>query len=89
LNELTARHPREEHWYLAVLATDPLFQGRGVGKALVQPMAARADEVGVATYLETQKEASLAYYQRFGFEVVDEFKVNASPPIWMMQREPR
>jgi len=89
LNELTARHPHEEHWYLAVLATDPLFQGRGVGKSLVGPMLERADSVGVPTYLETQKESNLAYYQRFGFSVVDEFSVDECPPAWTMQREPR
>jgi ribosomal protein S18 acetylase RimI-like enzyme len=89
LNEMTARHPHEEHWYLTMLATDPLYQGRGIGKALVEPMLARADETGVATYLETQKESNLAYYQRFGFEIVDKFSVNASPPLWQMQREPR
>jgi ribosomal protein S18 acetylase RimI-like enzyme len=89
LNELTARHPHEEHWYLAVLATDPLFQGKGVGKSLVEPMLNRADDVGVPTYLETQKESNLAYYQRFGFDIVDEFSVDECPPIWTMQREAR
>ena len=88
LNEMTARHPHEDHWYLSMLATDPRYQGRGIGKALVEPMLACADEVGVATYLETQKELNLAYYQRFGFEVVDKFSVDASPPLWQMQREP-
>ena len=70
-------------------ATDPLFQGRGVGKSLVGPMLERADGVGVPTYLETQKESNLAYYQRFGFNVIDEFSVDECPPVWTMQREPR
>jgi len=89
MNEMTARHPHEEHWYLMILGTDPLHQGRGVGRALLEPMLARADEVGVATFLETQKESNVAYYGRYGFEVVDKFSVDASPPLWQMQREPR
>lgn len=88
LNEMTARHPHEEHWYLTMLATDPLYQGRGIGKALVEPTLARADETGVATYLETAKESNLAYYPRLGFEIVDKFSVDASPRLWQMQREP-
>lgn len=28
-------------------------------------------------------------YRRFGFEVVDRFTVDDSPPLWQMQREPR
>ncbi len=87
LNEMTARHPHDEHWYLAILGTDPLYQRRGVGKALLEPKLARADEAGMATYLKTQTESNLAYYQRFGFEVVDEFTVDDSPPLWQMQRE--
>jgi GNAT superfamily N-acetyltransferase len=29
--EVDRRHPREPHWYLAILATDPSAQGRGIG----------------------------------------------------------
>jgi GNAT superfamily N-acetyltransferase len=89
MNEMTARHPHDEHWYLMVLGTDPLHQGRGVGTALIKPVLERADETGVATFLETQKESNLAYYQRFGFEISDTFSVDDSPPLWQMQRDPR
>lgn len=30
--EVERRHPREPHWYLALLATDPSAQGRGFGQ---------------------------------------------------------
>jgi GNAT superfamily N-acetyltransferase len=89
LNEMTARHPHDEHWYLVILCTDPAHQGRGIGRSLLEPMLARADDVGVATFLETQKESNLAYYGRFGFEIVETFSVDASPPLWQMQRAPR
>lgn len=89
MNEMTARHPHDEHWYLMILGTDALFQGRGVGRALMEPVLARADELGVPAYLETQKEANLAYYQRFGFDVVEKFSVDDSPALWRMQRAPR
>jgi GNAT superfamily N-acetyltransferase len=89
MNEMTARHPHDEHWYLMILGTDPLYQGRGVGTALIEPVLERADETGVAAFLETQKESNLAYYQRFGFEVSDTFSVDDSPPLWQMRREPR
>lgn len=88
MNEMTARHPHEEHWYLMVLGTDPHFQRRGVGRALLEPTLARADEIGLPAYLETQTEANLAYYRRFGFEVVDSFTVGGCPPLWQMQRAP-
>ena len=64
-------HPHEPHWYLAVLGTDPSFQRTGAGTALLEPVLARVDAEGLPAYLETQKEANLAWYGRFGFDVVE------------------
>lgn len=89
LNEVTARHPTGDHWYLGMLATDPLWQGRGVGSKLLQPVLQRADDQGVDVYLETQKESNLAYYGRTGFEVTDTIRLDGCPPIWLMTRRPR
>jgi ribosomal protein S18 acetylase RimI-like enzyme len=89
INEIVKHHPHEEHWYLAVLCTDPRFQGRGVGRALLEPMLARADEAGVITYLETQKESNLAYYRGHGFDMTDVVLVSGSPPVWTMTRPVR
>lgn len=88
MNEITRHHPTEPHWYLEVLATDPKFQARGVGKALLAPILDRADTEGLSVYLETQKESNLAYYQRFRFEVGETLRVAGSPPVWTMIRQP-
>ena len=60
--------PREDHWYLCLLAADPMAWRRGIGTALLEPGLATVDEDGLPAYLETQKEANVAYYRRFGFE---------------------
>jgi GNAT superfamily N-acetyltransferase len=83
-------HPKGPLWYLAVLATDPEFQRSGVGTALVEPIIDRCDTEGIDAYLETQKEDNLAYYRRFGFEVVDRLSpVTDGPPLWTMRRQAR
>jgi len=83
-------HPHDPpHWYLALLGTDPLLQGRGVGGQLLAPVLARADAEGVGAYLETQKERNLVYYRRFGFEVRDEVRRPRAPVVWTMWRDPR
>jgi GNAT superfamily N-acetyltransferase len=89
LNEMPRRHLRDEHWYLQLLSTDPAWQGRGVGTALLEPVLARCDREGFPAYLETQKESNLAYYRRFGFEVTDEIRVRTAPPVWTMTRPSR
>ena len=33
----STHHPKERHWYLQMLGTDPDWQGRGVGSAIMAP----------------------------------------------------
>ncbi|MEZ5323284.1 MAG: GNAT family N-acetyltransferase [Microthrixaceae bacterium] len=89
LREVERRHLHEPHWYLALLATDPTVQGRGVGTALLAPVLERCDEQGIPAYLETQKRTNLSWYARSGFEVVEEVRIGDSPPVWCLRREPR
>ena len=67
--EVERSHPKEPHWYLSLLVVDPDWQRRGFGSRLIRPGLAAADEEGLPCYLETQKEANLAWYARFGFEL--------------------
>jgi GNAT superfamily N-acetyltransferase len=82
-------HPREPHWYLAVLGTDPAHQGRGVGAALVDPVLAQCDAERLGVYLESSKERNIPYYQRFGFAVTGQIDLPEGPPLWPMWRDPR
>jgi GNAT superfamily N-acetyltransferase len=90
LFEVDGLHPKEPHWYLATLGTEPSQQGKGIGSALLASMLATVDEEGYPAYLESSKERNLPLYARFGFDVIDEFRSKVgSPPIWRMWREPR
>jgi GNAT superfamily N-acetyltransferase len=71
-----------------LLGADPLVQGKGVGSRLLQEGVARADADGLPCYLETQKEANLAFYGRHGFAVRDTIEVPGAPTVWTMQRDP-
>jgi len=82
-------HPHHPHWYLSLLAVDPLLQGRGLGTALLGPVLARADAEALSVYLETQKPENLTWYARSGFAVSEELRVGPCPPVWGLTREPR
>ncbi len=83
-------HPRDRHWYLELLAVHPEVQRKGHGGALQDRVYAQADGEQLPSYLETQKEENLAYYRRFGYELVKELRpVRGGPPLWTMRREPR
>lgn len=82
-------HPKEPHWYLAYLGTDPDHQGSGVGSALIEEVTRRCDDQGLPAYLESSKEANLAFYARHGFVESDPLTPGGGPPIWPMWRATR
>ena len=83
-------HPKELHWYLGILGVEPSHQGRGIGEGLLRARLEPADADGISAYLETDKERNLAYYRRFGFELVETLAPDGpeAPPVWTMWREP-
>lgn len=82
-------HPTEPHWYLQTLSIEPASQRSGYGSALMEPALERADADGMPCYLETQREANVPYYRRFGFELTDKVSAGDSPPLWLMWRPGR
>jgi ribosomal protein S18 acetylase RimI-like enzyme len=88
LGQVEVRHPDERHMYLAVLGVDPDRQGQGIGSQLIRPGLDLCDREGLPAYLETGKEANLAFYGRHGFHVVDEIALPKGPPVWFLWREP-
>lgn len=92
LRGLTAvedRHPKEPHWYLAILGTVPQCRGRGVGSALLGPVLARCDSEGLPAYLESSKEENIPFYARHGFRVTGEITLPRGPVVYPMWRDPR
>lgn len=89
LAEIDRARPRQPHWYLATLGTDPPRQGSGVGSSVLAPVLAGLDEEGLPGYLESSKERNLAFYRRHRFEVLREVRLPGAPTIWTMWREPR
>lgn len=75
------------HWWLFLIGVDPSHQQQGLGRALLEPMLARADGEAVPCYLETTNGRNLAYYQRFGFAVTGQAQARASSlTVWSMLR---
>jgi ribosomal protein S18 acetylase RimI-like enzyme len=90
LSTLEAAHPREPHYYLELIGTDPTYQGRGIGSALMRPVLDRCDDEGVGAYLESSKEVNVPFYSRHGFEVIGEIRHRRNGPRqWLMWRDPR
>ena len=86
LNSLRHRDVPTPHWYLSVLGVDPVSQGQGIGGDLLRPILDEAEDTGTRCYLETFTEKNVAFYRRFGFEVVvhESDNANGIPAFWTM-----
>jgi ribosomal protein S18 acetylase RimI-like enzyme len=82
------RHPKEPHWYLQTIGTDPAKQGKGFGSLIMRHQLAIADAENAACYLESSKDTNVPIYQSFGFRVTGEIKLPDGPTIWPMWRDP-
>ena len=88
-NEILRCHPREPHWYLSGIGTDPPVQGTGVGSELMRSRLARCDAEGLPAYLESSKEGNVPFYERHGFKVSGELTISGGGPrLWLMWRDP-
>ncbi len=82
------RHVRGAHYYVRDVGVLPSRQGQGLGSTLLRPTLERCDREGLPAYLEASSERSAALYERLGFSVTRELRVGASPPLWLMRRDP-
>jgi GNAT superfamily N-acetyltransferase len=86
---MEAHHPKSTHYYLGTLGTDPAWQGKGIGSALLKPVLDRCDAEGLPAYLESSNARNVPFYRRHGFDVTSELQVpDGGPTLWLMWREP-
>lgn len=64
-----------EHWFLFIIGVDPKHQRKGYGKKMIEPMLKRIDTENLPVMLDTNKQANIGYYERFGFKVVKTYIV--------------
>jgi uncharacterized protein YhfF/GNAT superfamily N-acetyltransferase len=79
----------EPHWFLDQIAVEPVAQGRGIGRALLEHAIGLTRADGLPLILETGSPDNVPLYERFGFRVLLEADAPAAGPhIWFMRRDP-
>ena len=86
--EWAKRDPDEVHFHLDPLTVRPGSQGQGIGSQLLARFCEATDGRGIGAYLETDQDANVRLYGRFGFVVVDTTEVLGVTNTFMW-REPR
>lgn len=78
-----------KHMYLNALCVSPDHQGNGFSNTLLKPMFKRLDSEKLPCYMETQKPHIVPFYERHGFQVVDEQVIpGTNITNWAMIRDP-
>lgn len=89
LEEIVFAHrPKEPHYYLSTLGTDPDYQGQGIGSTLMRPVLERCDAEKMPAYLESSKAKNTPFYSKHGFEITNEDKLPNGEPFFLMYRHP-
>ncbi|MFW9922487.1 MAG: GNAT family N-acetyltransferase [Candidatus Thorarchaeota archaeon] len=71
--------------YLYVLGVDPENQGKGLGSLLVKKMM-EALPANIPIYLETETKSNVKFYEKLGFEVLNELMVPLLDKVmWEME----
>ena len=81
--------PEDPHFYLGILGVAPAGQGAGLGGRLVDPVLAECDRAGMLAHLESSNPRNIGFYERLGFETVDEYRCGDDPLMSIMTRAPR
>jgi ribosomal protein S18 acetylase RimI-like enzyme len=81
--------PRQPHYYLGTVGTDPSHQRRGLASTLIEFVLVRLDQMVIPAYLEASSVANVRLYTSLGFAVVTEVTIErGGPTLWTMWREP-
>ena len=72
--------PQENHFYVALVATEPDYQGHGYGKMIMSILNSAADECNMACYLEAPEE-NLKFYESVGYQITKPMTISLSSSI--------
>ena len=78
--------PDVPHWLCVYIGVRPDAQGRGIGRALMEPGMSASDHDGVPSHLVSTNAGTATFYERLGYRVLS--VVSAGPgvpalrPMW-------
>jgi ribosomal protein S18 acetylase RimI-like enzyme len=82
MTKMHKKHASGRHWYIYCMGTDPVSQGKGYGKRMMQWMSAVADNSRVPCYLECSGTRNEGFYGSFGFKVVGKEPIKAGQELF-------
>jgi ribosomal protein S18 acetylase RimI-like enzyme len=75
------------YWLCDMIGVDPLLQGRGVGRHMIEAQLNHFDKAKMPCYLETSEARNIAYYQKYGFDPIHHYNIH-NVPVFCLERKP-
>lgn len=75
------------YWLCDMIGVDPLLQGRGVGRHMIEAQLNYLDKAKMPCYLETSEVRNIGYYEKYGFDLIDQYKIH-NVHIFCLQWKP-
>jgi GNAT superfamily N-acetyltransferase len=76
------------HWYLSIIAINPVYQGMGFSRILLSSMFSQIDKQNISYFLDTNNKENIPIYKRFGFRILEEYQIPDTNVInWAMIRD--
>ena len=69
--KLKKKYTDHKSWYMFDIVVRREMQKQGIGHRLMEPVLDALDKDGQDIYLETHNPDNVAFYEQFGFEVVE------------------
>jgi len=79
--EAYTKHRKSNMWVLEGVAVSPNHQGKGLGTQLLQAMLSAIDARGEQTFVLTHNPENIAFYEKLGFQLVEELALKRSKVI--------
>lgn len=88
LGEWAKRDPKEQHWHLGPIGVLPSYRRLGVGSKLMERFCEEVDNCAALAYLETDLDANVTFYNKFGFKVVSTSDILGVENRYMQRNSP-
>jgi len=89
MDAMGKNHPKEPHWFLPLIAVDPLYHSQGHGSALLRYRLVECDREGHLAYLDSSNPANIPFYQSHGFELLASIPLGPEVTMYPMLRRPK
>jgi ribosomal protein S18 acetylase RimI-like enzyme len=71
---------------LDMIGVAPSLQGQGFARMMIEEKLRELDREPVACYLETSRRETARYYERFGFEIVHEYRLSTMDVFCLLRK---